>query len=75
MAYKDEDHLVQCPYYKHDTSQVIFCEGLEDGMVIHLAFDTHPRLINYKGRYCRRTHYSHCPVAEILNKKWGYEGE
>ena len=75
MAYKDEDHLVKCPYYKHDTSQVIFCEGLEDGMVLHLAFDTHPRLINYKGRYCRSENYRNCPLAKLLNHKWGYDDE
>ena len=73
MAYKDEDHLVQCPYYKHDTSQVIFCEGLEDGMVIHLAFDTHPRLINYKGRYCRRCNWPNCPLASMHNARYEYE--
>lgn len=75
MPYKDEDHLVQCPYYKHDTSQVIYCEGLEDGMVLHLAFATHPQLINYKGRFCRRQCWGRCPLAKVLNQKWGYDDE
>ena len=73
MANKQEDHLVQCPYYKTNTSQVIYCEGLEDGMAIHLAFATHAQLIDYKGRFCRRLCYSQCPLAKILNQKWGYE--
>ena len=73
MAYKDEDFLVQCPYYKHDTSQVIFCEGLEDGMVIHAAFDTHPHLVKYKGRYCRKNSWSSCPLANMQNKRYEYE--
>ena len=73
MANKQEDHLVQCPYYKTHTSQMIYCEGLEDGMAIHLAFATHPQLINYKGRFCRRSTYNDCPLARMLNQKWGYD--
>jgi hypothetical protein len=73
MANKHEDHLVQCPYYKTNTSQVVYCEGLEDGMVLHLAFATHAQLIDYKGRFCRRKCYDQCKVAEILNRKWGYD--
>ena len=73
MANKHEDHLVQCPYYKTNTSQVIYCEGLEDGMVIHLAFATHPQLVDYKCRFCRRSWYNQCSVAGILNRKWGYD--
>ena len=73
MSNKQEDHLVQCPYYKTHTSQVIYCEGLEDGMAIHMAFATHPQLINYKGRFCRRNTYNQCPLAKLLNQKWGYE--
>ena len=75
MANKHEDHLVQCPYYKTNTSQVIYCEGLEDGMVLHLAFATHAQLIDYKGRFCRRNCYKQCPLAKILNQKWGYDDE
>ena len=73
MANKQEDHLVQCPYYKTNTSQVIYCEGLEDGMVVHLAFATHGQLINYKGRFCRRNYYNRCQLAKIPNQKWSYD--
>ena len=70
MSNKQEDHLIQCPYYKTHTSQVIYCEGLEDGMAIHLAFATHAQLINYKGRFCRRMSYCDCPLAKILEAKY-----
>lgn len=73
MANKNEDHLVQCPYYKTNTSQVVYCEGLEEGMAVHLAFATHAQLVNYKGRFCRRSCYSQCPLAKMLNQKWGYD--
>lgn len=75
MANKQEDHLVQCPYYKTHTSQVIYCEGLEDGMAIHMAFASHAQLVDYKGRYCRRDYYGKCPLAKMLNQKWGYDDE
>jgi len=72
MANKYEDHLIQCPYYKTNTSQVLYCEGFEDGMAVHLAFSTHTQLLDYKGRFCRRKCYLECPLAKILNQKYGY---
>ena len=73
MANKQEDHLVQCPYYKTHTSQVIYCEGLEEGMAIHMAFASHAQLVNYKGRFCRRMHWGHCPLAKMQNARYEYE--
>ena len=73
MANKQEDHLVQCPYYKTHTSQVIYCEGLEEGMATHMAFATHAQLINYKSRFCRRIGYGSCPLARVLEEK--YDGQ
>lgn len=70
MSNKHEDHLVQCPYYKTNASQVIYCEGLEDGMAIHMAFASHAQLIDYKGRFCRRMNYGACPLARILEEKY-----
>ena len=73
MANKQEDHLVKCPYYKTHTRQVIYCEGFEDGMVIHEAFATPAQLVMWKNRYCRKLRYSQCPVATALNRKWDFD--
>lgn len=73
MANQQEDHLVQCPYYKTHTSQEICCEGLEVGMRIHAAFASHAQLINYKGRFCRRRNWKLCPLAKMQNERWDYE--
>lgn len=73
MANQHEDHTVQCPYYKTNTSQVLYCEGLEDGMAIHLAFASHAQLVDYKKRYCRKLCWGKCPLATELNRKWGYD--
>ena len=75
VANKHEDHLIQCPYYKTNNSQVIYCEGFEDGMVVHLAFATHTKLVEYKGKFCRRSCYNKCPLATMLNRKWEYDGK
>lgn len=73
MAKLHDDHTVVCPYYKTNGSQVLYCEGLEDGMAIHLAFATHAQLVDYKKRYCRKICWSKCPLATELNRKWGYD--
>lgn len=73
MANKQEDHTVVCPYYKTNTSQVVYCEGLEDGMAVHMAFASHAQLVDYKSRYCRRLCWGRCPLATALNRKWGYD--
>ena len=70
MGNKHEDYLVQCPYYKTHTRQVIYCEGLEEGMAIHMAFATPAQLTNYKCRFCRRLEYKNCPLARILEEKY-----
>ena len=71
MATISEDYMVQCPFYKTNTSQVLYCEGLEDGMAIHLAFATRSQLNSYKMRYCRKIGYCACPLARILEEKYG----
>ena len=76
MANKNEDHLVQCPYYKTNTDQVIKCGKLnEDGIALRMEFATHTQLVDYKSRFCRRICYSKCPFAKMLNQKWGYGDE
>ena len=73
MSNKHEDHTVQCPYYKTNNSTVIYCEGVEDGMVTHMAFARRDLLIQYKDKYCRRKCWGQCPLASLLNRKWGYD--
>ena len=70
MANKSEDHLVKCPYYKTNDRQVIYCEGFENGMAVHLAFATHNHLVDYKDMFCRKYCYSQCELAKILDQKW-----
>ena len=56
-----------CPFYKHEDSQVIYCDGVRDGTVIHLAFANKSDAKDYKNRHCR-CDYKGCNIHEMLNK-------
>ena len=66
------DVLVKCPYYKFEEKQMIYCEGVQEGTAIHLAFDSILNLKEYKKRFCKGC-YNRCRVAEMNNRKWDYD--
>lgn len=66
------DVLVKCPYYKGEEKQMIFCEGVQEGSAIHLAFDTSTNLKDYKNRFCKKD-YNRCLLADMHNRKWDYD--
>lgn len=66
------DVLVKCPYYKYEEKQKIFCEGVQAGTAIHLAFDTNPNLKEYKSVFCKGC-WSKCLLAKMLNGKYDYD--
>lgn len=68
------DAVVKCPYYKCEEKQKIFCEGVEKGTALHLTFDTPQNLKNYKKRFCKGC-YNKCLIAEMQNRKWGYDAK
>lgn len=68
MKRKTDDYVV-CPYYRADERQLIYCEGVEQGTAIHLAFSTLPQLKEYKERYCKFC-WADCLIAGMLNRKW-----
>ena len=73
MPNMNEDHLVQCPYYKTHNRQVIHCEGFEVGMVMHAAFSSYEKQVNWKSKYCRKMSYRQCPIAKALDEKYEYK--
>ncbi len=68
------DVLVKCPYYKFEEKQKIYCEGVQEGTALHLAFDTIPNLKDYKNHFCKGC-YNRCLLAEMQNRKWGYDAK
>lgn len=55
-----------CPYYKHESRQVIYCEGLKEGNVLHNAFANPSDAIEYKKNYCRCFNYTQCHISKML---------
>lgn len=55
---------VKCPYYKHEDSQMIYCDGVQDGSTIHLAFANKTEALDYKKSFCR-TCYSDCHIFRM----------
>ena len=56
-----------CPYYRHEAPQVIYCDGVQEGSVIHLAFSSRSEAALYKRKYCRRN-YKSCRISKLLEE-------
>lgn len=57
-----------CPHYKHEDSQVIYCDGLTEESVVHLAFASKTEALDYKKQFCRDD-YSSCGICQMLEDK------
>jgi hypothetical protein len=55
-----------CPFYKHENRNVIYCEGIKEGTVIHIAFANPHECIEYKKQNCRCGNFKQCPVYNML---------
>ena len=71
MAKRRVNDYVVCPYYREETPQVIFCEGVEDDSTIHVAFATPDKRKKHEDQYCKQC-WCKCMIAEAHNRKWGY---
>lgn len=56
---------VKCPYYRHEDSQVIYCEGYQDGQVATFNFANRADSKAYKVTYCRENWKNCRRVREI----------
>ena len=56
-----------CPHYKHEDSQVIYCSGVQDGSVLHVAFASKTDSLAYKRSMCR-DNYKSCRVYRMLEE-------
>ena len=57
-----------CPFYKYENRNVIYCEGIKEGSVLHLAFANPSDCLSHKKQFCR-CNYSQCPISILLNNK------
>ncbi|MGM9548254.1 MAG: hypothetical protein ACI3V5_00200 [Faecousia sp.] len=66
------DAIVKCPYYKCEERQLLFCEGVQEGTALHLAFSTPDGLAEYKNRFCKGR-YCGCSIVGMLDRKYDYD--
>lgn len=55
-----------CPFYKHENRNVIYCEGVNEGTVTHIAFANPSECLSYKKQYCRCGNCTNCPIYKML---------
>ena len=63
---------VKCPFYKCENSQSIHCEGISEENTIHMIFYPARAKNSYRKRVCEKD-YTKCPIAGMLNQKYGVE--
>lgn len=57
----------QCPFYKEEDKNIIYCEGVTDNSRIHNAFTCDAE--QYKKKYCRKE-WEACPISKMLWAKY-----
>lgn len=66
---------VRCPYYKREERKKqikIVCEGTTEENSIHLMFESVDALKRNEDQLCKKD-YNLCPIAQMLNRKYGYD--
>ena len=56
-----------CPFYKHESRQMVYCQGVVQGSVVHLAFENNAISRDFKERYCRKD-YKSCQIYRMLKE-------
>lgn len=62
-----------CPFYRSEDVQKVYCEGVQRGSSIHLAFGDAKDCKGYMDIYCRDD-FKDCPIAAMLWRKYDNEG-
>lgn len=64
---------VKCPFYHSEDAQKIYCEGIQKGSSLHLAFGSKTDKKLYKAKFCIECH-NECALARMLYEKNGEGG-
>ena len=62
-------HVI-CPFYHNEDALVIYCEGVDNNTVIHLAFSKKEDKQDYKKALCCTPQYGKCRIAAMLDAKY-----
>ena len=63
-------NCVVCPYYLHESKQMVDCIGIKDDTVIHLAFANATESLMYKKDNCK-SNYTKCIIYKMLKQERG----
>lgn len=66
---------IRCPYYRREVraqNPRLICEGVLPGTALHQVFRDVQALKRHRAAFCMGG-YDRCPVAQALNRKYGYE--
>ena len=58
-----------CPFNRSEERQKVYCEGVQKGSAIHLAFGDTKDLKRYMEDNCC-DHFKHCLIAKALMEKY-----
>ena len=58
---------VQCPFYKKEDRQTIYCSGVMDNTSTHIAFGHDAECTKYKDTVCG-IEYKRCKVFQMLEE-------
>lgn len=59
----------ECPFYRSEGEQKIYCEGVQEGTSIHLAFGSKTDTVRYRNSRCCDK-FQHCLIFKALLKKY-----
>ena len=70
MSVKHRDSkFAKCPFFHAEEPQKIYCEGVEDGTTIHLAFVSKTEKRAYSEKHCN-CDFIKCKVYQINDLKY-----
>ena len=63
----DQDAI--CPFFKRSTEKRISCEGITDGCLTHIEFNSRNKKKMHRKIFCDRK-YENCEVYRMLEDKY-----
>lgn len=64
------DAIIQCPFFKYETRNLLCCEGFVDGTCMTTSFSDRRAAMDYISRNCSETDGGACPMAKSLFDKY-----
>ncbi len=61
---------IQCPFFKHETKNLLCCEGFVEGTCMTTAFKNRSSALQYISENCEKIDGGSCPMAINLFEKY-----